>query len=428
MRPLRQLRSLLSEARTADQARKAALAEWARSYENAGPMNDDLRRAVERWKAWFGRRDELEARVLPEVARWEWSTGRRHSLLPVHFERFPGRGRLLKNPPHPRSQHTETGLGADGRFLVQRVFDYQDHAFEQYVAYGEPVTDIVEFSPGPHIPTEHGRVERDGDKVVRFESFRLNGYTPKIGAMGRSPDRLAEWLGPHGRFLLIEDYRYEGDLLRDIEVYGEAPGLGPHRYVDRLSHDTDGSLFGIDRIWENGQTQTVYRPRRRGQTLEELRDAAVAELVPAVIDVAESLGATGWVYCLELSYQAVSQYFPPLITVGFQQDRDRLSEPDLAFRPMLSGGRTIELPDPDGLEACRQFDQEVRAREKWPLGTRMLREAAATLTRHDWSGTLDVTDDFVAFAIDPEFDDLEEALSASASHDRIGAWRARGWL
>jgi hypothetical protein len=95
---------------------------------------------------------------------------------------------------------------------------------------------------------------------------------------------------------------------------------------------------------------------------------------------------------------------------------------------MLSGGRTLELPNPDRMEACRQFDQEVRADQEWALGTRMLREAAAALSRHDWSGELDVTDDFVAFAIDPELDDLEQALSASASHDRVAAWRARGWL
>ena len=428
MRSIRHLRSLLDEARAADRARNSVLEGLATSNDNAGRMSDELRRAVDHWKTWFGRRDELKARVLPEVTRWEWSTGRRYSLLPVHFERYPGRGRLLKDPPQPRSQHTQSGLGADGRFLVQRVFDYQDHAFEQYVAYGNPVTDIVEFSPGPHIPTEHGRIERDGAKVVRFESFRLNGYTPKMGAMGRSPDRLAEWLGPNGRFLVVEEYRYDGDLLREIEVYGETPGLGPHRYVDRLSHDADGSLSGIDRTWENGHAQTVYRRRRRGQTLDELRAAAVAELVPAVIDIAGSLGATGPVYCLELSYQAVSQYFPPLVTLGFESDRERLREPDLAFRPMLSGGRTVELPDPDRMEACRQFDQEVRARGEWPLGTRMLREAAATLTRHDWRGTLDVTDDFVAFVIDPELDELDEALSASASHEQVAAWRARGWL
>ena len=41
---------------------------------------------------------------------------------------------------------------------------------------------------------------------------------------------------------------------------------------------------------------------------------------------------------------------------------------------------------------------------------------------------MDVTDDFVAFAIDPELDELEEAVSASASDEQVAAWRARGWL
>lgn len=96
----------------------------ARAAAAGGPMGDQLRQAVERWKAWFGRRDELAARVLPEVAHWEWSAGRRHSLLPLHFQRYPGRGRVLKTAPQPRSQHTESGLAADGRLLVEVTDDF----------------------------------------------------------------------------------------------------------------------------------------------------------------------------------------------------------------------------------------------------------------------------------------------------------------
>ena len=58
----------------------------------------------------------------------------------------------------------------------------------------------------------------------------------------------------------------------------------------------------------------------------------------------------------------------------------------------------------------------------------MLRAAAAELTRRDWTGVLDVTDDFVAFAVDPGLTDLEEALGASAPGQRIADWRGRGWL
>ena len=400
----------------------------ARAAAAEGPMGDQLRQAVERWKAWFGRRDELAARVLPEVAHWEWSTGLRHSLLPLHFERYPGRGRVLKTAPQPRSQHTESGLASDGRLLAVRVFDYLEAAFETFVLHGDSVTDIVEFSPGAHIPLEHRRIEQEGGRVVHHESFRLNGYSPKMGAMGRDPDRLVEWLGPNGRFFLVEDYRYDGSLLREIACYGETPGLGPHRYVDHVSHDPGGAVAAIDRVWEGAPTQAVYRRRRKGQSLNDLRQAAVAELVPAVIDVVAGVAGAEQLYCVELSYQAVTNYFPPLITLGLEQKRQNLRERDLAYRPMLSGGLTTELPSPDRLEACRQLDQEVRNKQRWRLGTQMLREAAAELTRHDWTGLVEVTDDFIAFAADPEVDDLEEALAASAPSERIADWRARGWL
>lgn len=418
----------MSEAKATDDVRRSVLVQIAEQRRNEGPMGDDLMRAVERWKAWFGRRDEIAGHVLPEVARWEWSTGRRHTLLPLHFERYPGRGRVLKEPPRQRSQLTLAGLAADGRLLTSSTFDYREEAFETFVLHGRPVTDIVEFSPGRRIPLQHGRIEWDGDRVVRFEQLRLNGYTPMMGEKGESPDGLIEWLGPNGRFLLVEQYRYDGEQLREIDCYGEAPGLGPYQHVDRVSWDEGGRVIAIDRTWANGQSQAAYRIRRKGQSLDQLRTSAVAELVPAVVRAVSAAVPTGErVYCIELAYRAADRYHPPLITVGLERDRSTLREPDLTFRPLLGDGRTVDLPDPDALEACRQLDQEVMSRGRWQLGTRMLREAAAQLTRHPWRGTLDVTDDFVAFAIDPEADELEDALRASAP-ERMAEWRARGWV
>lgn len=392
------------------------------------PLQEPLASAVAHWKTWFGRRDEVVARVLPGVARWEWSQGSRHSLLPYHFQRFPGRGRVLQHAPVPKSQHHECGLDTDGRLLVECVYDYREQAFEAYVLHGDPVTQIVEFGPKPHIPIRSERIAFEDGRVVRHESFRLNGYTPKYAEKARSPDRLIEWLGPMGRFLLVEDYRYEGPRLAEIAAYGETPGVGPHRYVERFSHDAGGSLAAIDRRWAEGTIQAVYRPRRKGQGIDDLRRTAVAELVRGVVELVRATAPDGPVYCLELSYQEVTQYFPPLITLGFERDRHRVREPDLVFRPMLSGGRTLELPNPDSLAACRQFDQEIRSAQTWRMGEQMLREAAGTLTRQDWTGVMEVTDDFVAFALDPEMTELESALAASASADGIAEWKVRGWL
>jgi hypothetical protein len=44
-------------------------------------MDERRAEAVTHWKAWFGRHDAVAARLLPDVARWEWSTGSRHNSI-----------------------------------------------------------------------------------------------------------------------------------------------------------------------------------------------------------------------------------------------------------------------------------------------------------------------------------------------------------
>jgi hypothetical protein len=391
-------------------------------------MDEPLASAVAHWKVWFGRRDELRRRIVPEVARWEWSIGPRHSLLPLFFQRYPGRGRLWKDVPARKAQHRETGLDSGGRPILQRVYDYRERASETFFVHGDVETRVVEFGPKPYLPLESTRILSEGGRVIRHEQFRLNGYTDKYPKFAKPPERLVEWLGPLGRFLLIEDYRYDGEQLTAIEMYGESPGVGPYRVTDHISYDTDGSLGGIDRVWADGTRQVVYRPRGRGLTLDELRNAAIAELVPAVVHAIRNAAPGERLYCVSLLYQEVAQYFPPLVVLGLERERARIGDPSLVFYPLLSGGISLELPNPDRLTSCRQFDQEVRSSQRWELGKALLRGAAHELTRHDWTGALNVTDDFVAFAADPELSDLEEELSLVAPAERVTEWRARGWL
>ena len=72
----------------------------------------------------------------------------------------------------------------------------------------------------------------------------------------------------------------------------------------------------------------------------------------------------------------------------------------------------------------------IKEGEKWALATAVLRQVAVALTRFDWSGTLEVTQDFVVFAIDWEMegDDLAAVLGASASEEQIQEWAKKGWL
>ncbi len=143
------------------------------------------------------------------------------------------------------------------------------------------------------------------------------------------------------------------------------------------------------------------------------------------------------VYCIELSYQAVGDYFPPSVVPGLESYRTSLldsSDPNARyniFAPVLQGQEWFrEITDPDTLEICQQLEQEIQAGEKWQTGTRILRDVAAALTRHDWAGILDVTSDFVVFAIDHEMEgaQLDRVLGASVSHAQIQAWKKKGWL
>jgi hypothetical protein len=116
-------------------------------------IEENRTQIVTRWKAAFGQYDELKAGAEPAVVRWEWTNGgERYSPLPLHFRRFPGRARALKEPPTVKAQHIEYGLDDQGRPRVRRIYNYQEKAFEAFYHYGETLTEIAEFSPPPRIP------------------------------------------------------------------------------------------------------------------------------------------------------------------------------------------------------------------------------------------------------------------------------------
>jgi hypothetical protein len=63
----------------------------------------------------------------------------------------------------------------------------------------------------------------------------------------------------------------------------------------------------------------VYRPRRKGQGIDDLRRAAVAELVPAVVDLVRATTPDGPCNCLELAYPPAGiSFFVSLVDNTFE--------------------------------------------------------------------------------------------------------------
>lgn len=396
---------------------------------------------IARWKAAFGQYDMCKAAAEPAVARWEWSIGERYQLLPFGYQRFPGRPRALKTPPEQKSHYTETGLDDQNRPRLLRQYDYMERPFETFYLYGDTLTEILKFSIPPRIPLMVQQVVYEQGRVVRSALFGLNGYTPLLSQKGDNPQALYEWLGPNGRFVVLEHYVYEGDRLAKILAYCETPQGSEdpsHEFEDRFSYDEAGKLLQIERLHNYGVSETLYRRRPKGQTFAMLRAEATQKLTEAIVERLRTAKIQERLYCVELSYREVTHYFPPYIIPGPESFRQELlNSGDLdaryyIFAPVVQSpmgpDQWLEITAPETLEICQQLEQAIQTGSKWTMARRILRDVAAALTRHDWTGALDVTDDFVVFAIDHEMNELTDALRASASKEQMRAWKQKGWI
>jgi hypothetical protein len=418
-------------------------------------FEESLQQVVERWKTAFGQYSELKAAAESAVVRWEWTDGERYSLLPFYFRRFPGRARALKGPPTAVGHYLRYGFDEQSRPRLQRAHDYLDlhgqdrlqrdqsrgfsrqDVAETFYAYTETLAEVIEYSVPPRIPLQVQQVFYKDGRVIRRASFRLNGYTPLYSKKGKDPDALYAWLGPNGRFRQAAQNVYDGDRLTRILLYDEVPGASPFNTEERFTYDERGKLQRIERFYENGSSQLVYLKRKEGQTFKSIREAATRRMIESIVDTLRREKIGEKLCCIELSYRAVSRHFPPTIILGLESDRQRLLDsgnPNAryhVFAPALMGPmRWLEITDPDTLEICGQLEQEIQAGSKWDTATCILRDVTAALTRHDWSGILDTTPDFVIFAIDWEMegDDLAAVLGASASQEQLREWKDKGWL
>jgi hypothetical protein len=265
----------------------------------------------------------------------------------------------------------------------------------------------------------------------------LNGYTTLYSKKGKNPDALYQWLGPNGRFKQAEQYVYDGDRLTSILLYDEHPGASPFKAEEHFTYDEAGELLRIERFYGSGHSQLVYQKRKKGQTFKSIREAATRKMTEAIIERLGTENIREKLCCIELCYQRVYHHFPPFVILGLESDRRRLldsGDPDAqyyVFAPaLMSQMRGLEITDPDTLEICSQLEQEIQKDSKWDTATCILRDVAAVLTRHDWAGVLNITPDFVVFAIDWEMegDHLEEVLRACASKNQVEEWKKKGWL
>jgi len=420
-------------------------------------FEEELHRLLESWKKAFGQYDLNRSKAEKEVLRWEWANGERYHPLPYHFARFPGRGRILQDTPNSIGNYLLYGFDGQNRVCLQREYEYKPHPpatllqkmfrredmsrellCENFYHYLPDRIEIIGFSAAPHppLPLSIQQIFFEKGKVKFSASFRVNGYSPLYREKGADPDGLYAWLGPNGRFVSAEAYIYEGKRLNAISGYSQVPGIGPHSWQEQFRYDADGTLLSIDRVFENGQKQAVYRKRTKGQTFQDIREEAVNTLVAAITQRVRAANIQEKVYCIELPYNKFAEQFPPSILILPESYRSKMLQSHdprdrrCIFSPVFENEWLFTLDDPQTMEICAVLEQEIRAGDRWYDAASILRDVAAILTRQDWTNVLDTTSDFVVFALDPELEgqELVEVLSSSVSEKQIQDWVEKGWL
>jgi len=165
----------------------------------------------------------------------------------------------------------------------------------------------------------------------------------------------------------------------------------------------------------------------RGDEVRELAERVKARLLVAVPEALRAAGVRGQCYCLVLAHGET--LFPLTLIVGREADRRAI----LAARGSAARGYlytptepAVELADTVGARDRALLDEGIARTNAWELGRRTLQLAARELGGRDWSGVLDVTEDFVVLALDYEGDELAESLAACVPQDRLAGLRAQG--
>jgi len=387
---------------------------------------------------------ELEARFLElpdryrflkqaceaQVVSWCWASDDLYEPRPLYFETHGyKKGRLLKQPPKAADGKSEYGYGGADIVHVARK-----HV--RFAGYPERLWFYETFYVHrPHeIEAAHFDYHPDKEPI-----FYAKGNHDEEG-------RLRSWRSCARGGLTREMYGWDGERVVRIDVeYARADSNGtlgallPYtRY--QIDYAGDGAIQQILCHWSrrpehpNESTQIVYLRRPADLTFEQLLSTMHAVLKKAIIDCIESAGIYGLVYSLVLAWDPGQQEsLPPMVGIGLDSERtawlhERGSEAKWYLWNPAEYRNYLEIRSAAVEQACRPVNQECRLRGSWKDAAQVLNEIAKDLGSMDWSGTLQTTSDFVAYAIDLELTEFQRNLQATARPALIKQFRQKDWL
>jgi hypothetical protein len=432
-------------------------------------MRDEIFKALEaRWHELYDQYEAVKA-ALPPIVRQEWTNRSRYDPRPFHYQIHPPRGRIIEPPPdhdRPWKDYYECGFNQAGQMIMERHYYIYKLISESFYTYSPEKIEILSYSQ------HQGQYLLDGiiqclmmdNRFEHYASLKVGYYYidttlpfPAPGAVERySGDRLenasAEDLWKrlsekeHAIMWHYEKYSYDESKLTHVQTYWRH---GFEKFSERqnfIEYGENGQIKRITHIAETGHKPLLYRRREPGETRATLAERVKTKLVEAIPQIVAKAQFNEPLYCLSLNYYSdIISSFPPRLIPGFESDRqqtiserpphhlragvvwsliwDDEAHSDIPYPP-------LPITDPELLEACENFNADMRRGRDYAFMVRTMRSVARELNKLDWSKYAPVTSDFVVF----DCDDTEHTRPAvslrysGATEQQLADWRKRGLL
>lgn len=220
-------------------------------------------------------------------------------------------------------------------------------------------------------------------------------------------------------------FQWEGDRIAKA-TYGFR-GRKPHREI--IYDKTGEVLEDID------LSRPIKRkPLPKGVSMNSLAKEIRERLAKAVIQTVAKAKIKETAYCLALNYDCEGNpLLPPELGIGLDSDRRailkrggrdaKLDIWDAVNFPMFASKRSA-LNDKDLNRACDLFNRELEYKGTDEPARKLILQVATDLSKVNWGGKLNTTDDFIVYAVDTDGADLKKNLKLCVPAKQLAKLKA----
>lgn len=388
---------------------------------------------IERWIKAFDEIDQFSFYEAKTV-KIKYAKSYRFDISSYRNGKIKSGGKLLDEKKDDKMDYHEYGLDKNNFPTISRA----KHSWNRIDWIGfykkeDNLVEYVEFCLNTKVPSVVERFILNNGKKLFYQSFRINGrgtgFHKSYLTLPREEMIKNITNDNSSANLVIEGYEYEKNKIKQAFGYGISSGYGQYTYEDLYKYYESGKLKEIRTNYKNGFPEKIkYFKSEKKNSFKELSDNLSKKIANRIVNVLTKMDFESPLFCLQLSYRAVVNYWPSLIPVTLKF-KNWVKDEEGPF--MAQPGDFISVDDENSEEEFTEFCRIIDEKESWNTATNMLRNVAKILTLSGLDYKIKVTDDFIAFPIDWELEGRELGkilIQCGADKAKVKEWKKLKWF